>query len=54
VSVDEAALMLGVGRSTMYELLETGRVRSVKVGSRRLIPVTALNDFLAENDTGGS
>ena len=54
VSVDDAALMLGVGRSTMYELMEKGRVRSAKVGSRRPVPVAGLDDFLAEADTGGS
>ena len=54
MSVDEPATMLGVGRSTIYELLETGRVRSVKVGTRRLVPIAALDDFLAQTDTGAS
>jgi excisionase family DNA binding protein len=54
VSVDDAAAMLGVGRSTMYELLETGGVRSVKVGRRRLVPIAALDDFLTMKDTGAS
>ena len=54
VSVDDAAAMLGVGRSTMYELLETGCVRSVKVGRRRLVPIAALDDFLTMKDTGAS
>jgi excisionase family DNA binding protein len=54
VSVDDAAAMLGVGRSMMYELLETGGVHSVKVGRRRLVPIAALDDFLTMKDTGAS
>lgn len=50
VSVDEAARLLGVGRSTMFALLDAGDVRSVKVGARRLIPRRALEEFLARHD----
>lgn len=51
VSVDEAAHLLGVSRSTLFTLLEAGTIRSVKVGSRRLIPRQALDDFLQQSDT---
>ena len=37
-SVIEAAGILGVGRTTVYELLNNGEIKGVKVGSRRLIP----------------
>lgn len=47
VSVNEAAESLGVSRTTMFGLLESGEVRSVKVGTRRLVPVVALDAFLA-------
>lgn len=47
VSVDQASRLLGIGRSTMFGLLESGEVRSVKVGGRRLIPMRALDDFLS-------
>jgi excisionase family DNA binding protein len=46
VSVDEAARVLGLGRSTMFALLESGEVRSVKVGARRLVPWRALEELL--------
>ncbi|MGI8753325.1 MAG: excisionase family DNA-binding protein [Acidimicrobiales bacterium] len=46
VSVDDAAQLLGLGRSSLYDLLEVGRIRSVKVGSRRLVPTAAIDEFL--------
>jgi excisionase family DNA binding protein len=45
-SVDEACKALGIGRVLMYELLNTGRIHSIKVGARRLIPASALVEFL--------
>jgi excisionase family DNA binding protein len=43
----EAAHMIGVGRSKMYELLASGAVKSVKIGSLRRIPATALDEYVA-------
>jgi excisionase family DNA binding protein len=45
--VEEAAQALRVSRDTMYELIRSGRLRTIKVGSRRLIPVVALDEFIA-------
>ena len=47
VSVREAAARLGVSRSSVYELLNAGRIESVKVGARRLVPSEALESFVA-------
>jgi excisionase family DNA binding protein len=33
----DACLYSGLGRSSIYELISAGRLRSVKIGSRRLI-----------------
>ena len=46
VAVEEAARLLGLSRTSLYELLESGRIRSIKVGSRRLVPTAALDEFL--------
>jgi excisionase family DNA binding protein len=43
----EAAVLLSVSRDTVYVLLRSGRLRSVKVGRARLIPVSAIEDFLS-------
>lgn len=50
VSPREAAELLGVSVPTMYELLNSGRVPSVKVGARRLIATSALR-ALVEPET---
>lgn len=42
-----AAEMLGVCRDTVYELMRAGQLRSVRVGRARLIPLAALQEFLA-------
>jgi len=48
---DEAAEVLGVSRSKLYELLRERQVASVKVGGLRRVTMTALNDFV-ESLTG--
>ena len=45
LKVDEAALMLRIGRSTLYEFIYSGEIESVKVGRSRRIPVEAVEDF---------
>jgi excisionase family DNA binding protein len=47
LSVDEAAAMLGIGRSRLYAELQAGRCRSIRVGRRRLIPAAAITEFIA-------
>jgi excisionase family DNA binding protein len=47
-SVEEACEALGVGRALLYELIMSGRLHSIKVGARRLIPASALTEFLSE------
>ncbi|MBC9822549.1 helix-turn-helix domain-containing protein [Terrabacter sp. MAHUQ-38] len=44
--VEEAAEALRLSRSVIYELIRSGRLRTVKQGSRRLVPVAALQDYL--------
>jgi excisionase family DNA binding protein len=45
LSVDEAAALLGIGRSMLYDLIAAQRIRSLRVGRRRLIPSGAIADF---------
>ena len=46
-SVENAAALLDVGRTTVFELIRTGKIKAVKLGGRTLIPDAALRDFLA-------
>ena len=45
--VDEAAEALRISRSVIYELIRSGQLRTVKVGRRRLVPVQALDEYVA-------
>jgi excisionase family DNA binding protein len=44
----EAAQMLGIGRATLYDLMRSGRIRSVKDGSMRFITLDALRDYVRQ------
>jgi excisionase family DNA binding protein len=48
LSVDEAAAALALGRSLTYGEITAGRLRSVKVGRRRLIPARAIAEYISE------
>jgi len=44
--VEEAANLLGIGRTFMFQLVATGEVDSFKVGKHRKIPVGALDMYI--------
>jgi excisionase family DNA binding protein len=44
--LDEAQAVSGLSRSTLNELIKSGRLRAVKVAGRRLIPREALEALL--------
>ena len=46
VSPAEAARLAGVGRTTIYEAIGSGALRSLKIGKRRLILIVSLRDWL--------
>jgi excisionase family DNA binding protein len=46
----EAAELLGVCRDTVYVLMRAGRLRSIKVGRARLIPMSAIESLLAAEE----
>ncbi|WML61905.1 excisionase family DNA-binding protein [Rhodococcus sp. AH-ZY2] len=39
---------LGIGRSKIFELIASGELRSVKIGRTRLVPESALTEFIAK------
>ena len=46
LSIPEAAQALGgIGRTSLYAELQAGRLRSVKVGRRRLVPSSAVSEY---------
>ena len=46
LTVEQAARKLNVGRSTVYGLLQSGRLESVTVGRLRRVPAAALSRFI--------
>ena len=44
--VDEAAGLIGIGRTKTYELVASGQLRSVLIGRARRIPADALAEFV--------
>ena len=49
LSVEMAAEMLGISRSMGFKLIRRGELRSVKAGTRTLVPVAAVDEFLEKN-----
>ena len=45
-SVEEAARLLGLGRTSMFHLVTRGEVGSVKIGRCRKIPREALAEYI--------
>ncbi|WP_190817676.1 helix-turn-helix domain-containing protein [Saccharopolyspora pogona] len=45
--IKEAMVLLSMSRSTIYEQLRAGRLRSVTQGASRLIPASALNEYVS-------
>ena len=46
VRIPEACRMTGIGRSKLYELIKAGEIETIKVGSRTLVTVAGLEEFL--------
>jgi excisionase family DNA binding protein len=49
--IPDAMRMLSMSRTVIYEQLRSGRLRSVHQGRARLIPDTAIRDYIALLET---
>ena len=45
-SVEEAARVLGIGRSGAYKAVESGEIKTIKIGSRYLVLTAPLQKML--------
>jgi excisionase family DNA binding protein len=50
VSPGEAARLSGLGRTTIYNALGSGALKSIKIGKRRLITIEALRAWLLAHE----
>jgi excisionase family DNA binding protein len=44
---EEVAEALSIGRSTVFALMRSGELRSVKIGKSRRVPVDAVTEYVA-------
>jgi excisionase family DNA binding protein len=51
LSIKFACQILGLSRTSLYALMASGRIRSVTVGRRRLVPREAIDEFIASLPT---
>lgn len=49
VAPAEAARMLGLGKTKLYELMADNELLSIKIGTRRLIRVRDIESFLSRH-----
>jgi excisionase family DNA binding protein len=47
VSIVEAAHICGLSRATLYRLISQKKLKTLKIGGRRLVPIAAIDDLLA-------
>jgi excisionase family DNA binding protein len=50
LTVEEAALVLGIGRSAAYDACRRGDIPTIRVGKRLLVPRARLEQLLAGDD----
>lgn len=44
----DTADLLSVSRNTAYHLIRTGQLKAVHIGRRRLVPLSAIAEFIAD------
>jgi excisionase family DNA binding protein len=47
LSIEQARFELGISRTILYELIGTEKLKSIKIGRRRVIPCEAIDEFIA-------
>ena len=52
--INEAARLLGVGRTKTYELLATRELESIQIGTRRLVKFDSIKAFIARSAGGAA
>ena len=53
-TVDEVAASYHISRQTVYNLINTGRLGSFKIGQRRIVTAKHLDDWESGQSVGGA
>jgi len=48
LTINQVAALLNIGRTKTYEIIRSNKMKSIKVGSRRLVPRDAVERYVAE------
>jgi excisionase family DNA binding protein len=46
ISVEEAAMVLGIGRGPAYKAVNKGEIHTIRINSRLLVPTSWLRELL--------
>lgn len=49
---DTGKALGGIGRTKTFELIKSGELRTVTIGRRRFVPVTAIEEYVARLEQG--
>ena len=49
LTIKETAASLGISDWMVYEMVKRGEIKTIRIGKRILIPISALDQFVAEN-----
>ena len=52
LTTEQLEKVLGVSRPTVFDLAKDGKIRSLKVGRRRMFPKTAVREFIESAKAG--
>jgi len=52
LNIDQVCAVLNIGRVNVYDLINRKRLKSIKLGARRLVSTRALNDFINQLEEG--
>ncbi len=54
LTIVEAARVLSIGRTTMYELVGSGQIEIVHIGRSARVPVAALDEYVERRRAAGA
>jgi excisionase family DNA binding protein len=47
LAIKQVIYELGISRTALYELINAGKLKTVKIGRRRLVPIEAIEELVA-------
>ena len=53
VRINDAARMIGIGRTKLYELISSGELETVKIGKATRITTASLNELVRRSRISG-